>query len=149
MNFFLYINRKLLLVLSLITLLLFSSLVFFKQFSNNEDNMNYEDDRLSEADIYQPKFAINNENKKIYISAKEGNFINKNEILLKNKVKFKSNDFSIETEKVIFDRDKQTAESETLSFFKSKNTTIISNGFNINEKGNKITFYGKSTIVLK
>ena len=138
-----------LLVLSLITLLLFSSLVFFKQFSNNEDNMNYEDDRLSEADIYQPKFAINNENKKIYISAKEGNFINKNEILLKNKVKFKSNDFSIETEKVIFDRDKQTAESETLSFFKSKNTTIISNGFNINEKGNKITFYGKSTIVLK
>ena len=149
MNFFLYINRKLLLVLSLITLLLFSSLVFFKQFSNNEDNMNYEDDRLSEADIYQPKFAINNENKKIYISAKEGNFINKNEILLKNKVKFKSNDFSIETEKVIFDRDKQTAESKTLSFFKSKNTTIISNGFNINEKGNKITFYGKSTIVLK
>ena len=149
MNFFLHINRKLLLVLSLITLLLFSSLVFFKQFSNNEDNMNYEDDRLSEADIYQPKFAINNENKKIYISAKEGNFINKNEILLKNKVKFKSNDFSIETEKVIFDRDKQTAESETLSFFKSKNTTIISNGFNINEKGNKITFYGKSTIVLK
>ncbi len=149
MNFFLYINRKLLLVLSLITLLLFSSLVFFKQFSNNEDNVNYENDRLSKADIYQPKFAINNENEKIYISAKEGNFINKNEILLKNKVKFKSNDFSIETEKVIFDRDNQTAESETLSFFKSKNTTIISNGFNINEKGNKITFYGKSTIVLK
>ena len=149
MNFFLHINRKLLLVLSLITLLLFSSLVFFKQFSNNEDNVNIEKDRLSKADIYQPKFAINNDNKKIYISAKEGNFINKNEILLKNKVKFKSNDFSIETEKVIFDRDKQTAESDTLSFFKSKNTTIISNGFNINEKGNKITFYGKSTIVLK
>ena len=149
MNFFLYINRKLLLVLSLITLLLFSSLVFFKQFSNNEDNVNYENDRFSKADIYQPKFAINNENEKIYISAKEGNFINNNEILLKNKVKFKSNDFSIETEKVIFDRDNQTAESETLSFFKSKNTTIISNGFNINEKGNKITFYGKSTIVLK
>ena len=149
MNLFLYINRKLLLVLSLITLLLFSSLVFFKQFSNNEDNVNIEKDRLSKADIYQPKFAINNDNKKIYISAKEGNFINKNEILLKNKVKFKSNDFSIETEKVIFDRDKQTAESDTLSFFKSKNTTIISNGFNINEKGNKITFYGKSTIVLK
>ena len=149
MNLFLYINRKLLLVLSLITLLLFSSLVFFKQFSNNEDNVNIEKDRLSKADIYQPKFAINNDNKKIYISAKEGNFINKNEILLKNKVKFKSNDFSIETEKFIFDRDKQTAESDTLSFFKSKNTTIISNGFNINEKGNKITFYGKSTIVLK
>jgi len=149
LNLFLYINRKLLLVLSLITLLLFSSLVFFKQFSNNEDNVNIEKDRLSKADIYQPKFAINNDNKKIYISAKEGNFINKNEILLKNKVKFKSNDFSIETEKVIFDRDKQTAESDTLSFFKSKNTTIISNGFNINEKGNKITFYGKSTIVLK
>jgi len=149
LNFFLYINRKLLLVISLITLLLFFLLVFIKQFSNKENNVNYNNEKLSKVDIYQPKFAINNENKKIYVSAKEGNFINKNEILLRNNVRFKSNDFSIETEKVIFDRDKQTAKSESLSFFKSKNTTIISNGFNINEKGNKITFYGKSTIVLK
>ena len=57
--------------------------------------------------------------------------MNKDEILLNKNVKFKSNDFSIETEKVIFDRNKQTAESKTKSLFKSKNTTISSDGFNI------------------
>ena len=104
---------------------------------------------LSNADISEPKFAISNQDKKIYITAKEGNFLNKNEILLKQNVRFKSNEFSIETEKVIFDRNKQTAKSETKSLFKSRNTTIRSDGFNINEKGNKIIFYGESYILLK
>ena len=104
---------------------------------------------LSDADISEPKFAINNESKKIYITAKEGNFLNKDEILLKNNVRFKSNDFSIETENVIFNRNEQTAESKTRSLFKSKNTYISSDGFNIYDKGNKIIFYGNSNIILK
>ncbi len=104
---------------------------------------------LSNADISEPKFAINNESKKIYITASEGNFLNKNEVLLKNNVKFKSNNFSIETEKVIFNRNEQTAKSKSKSMFKSKNATIASDGFNIYDKGNKIVFYGNSFIVLK
>ena len=104
---------------------------------------------LSKVDISEPKFAINNDSKKIYITAKEGNFINKDEILLNKNVKFKSNDFSIETDRVIFDRNKQTAESKTKSLFKSKNTTISSDGFNIYDKGNKIIFYGNAFIILK
>ena len=104
---------------------------------------------LSKVDISEPKFAINNETKKIYITAKEGNFLNKNEILLNENVKFKSSDFSIETEKVIFNRNEQTAKSITKSIFKSKNTKILSEGFNIYDKGNKIIFYGNSFIVLK
>ena len=103
----------------------------------------------SDVDISEPKFAINNESKKIYITAKEGNFLNKDEILLKNNVRFKSNDFSIETENVIFNRNEQTAESKTRSLFKSKNTYISSDGFNIYDKGNKIIFYGNSNIILK
>tara|TARA_E500000178_G_C16750301_1_gene630066 strand:- start:324 stop:671 length:348 start_codon:yes stop_codon:yes gene_type:complete len=104
---------------------------------------------LSNVDISEPKFAINNETKKIYITAKEGNFINKDEILLRDNVRFKSNEFSIETEKVIFNRSNQTAQSKSKSFFKSKNTTISSDGFNIYDQGNKIVFYGKSFIILK
>ena len=77
------------------------------------------------------------------------NIKTKNEILLNKNVKFKSIDFSIETEKVIFDRNKQTAESKTKSLFTSKNTTISSDGFNIYDNGNKIMFYGNSLIVLK
>ena len=104
---------------------------------------------LSDVDISEPKFAINNESKKIYITAKEGNFLNKDEIFLNKNVRFKSIDFSIETERVIFNRDKQTAKSRTKSFFKSKNTIISSEGFNIYDKGNKIIFYGSSFVILK
>ena len=105
--------------------------------------------KLSNADISEPKFAINNESKKIYITAKEGNFLNQDEILLKDNVRFKSNEFSIETEKVIFNRNNQTAQSNTKSLFKSENTTISSDGFDIYDKGDKIVFYGKSFIILK
>ena len=75
--------------------------------------------------------------------------MNKDEILLINNVKFKSIDFSIETDKVIFNRNKQTAQSKTKSLFKSKNAIIFSNGFDIHDKGNKIIFYGNSNIILK
>ena len=105
--------------------------------------------KLSDADISEPKFAINNSLKKIFITAKEGNFLNNDKILLKDNVKFESNDFSIETERVVFDRNHQTARSDTKSLFKSKNTTISSNGFDIYDNGDNIIFYGPSLIVLK
>ena len=107
------------------------------------------DIEFSNADISRPKFAMNNDSKKIFITANEGNFLNNDKILLKDNVRFKSNNFSIETERVIFDRNKQTAKSKTRSLFKSKNTTIFSNGFNIYDKGDKIIFFGKSFVVLK
>ena len=64
-------------------------------------------------------------------------------------MKFKSNDFSIETENVIFNRTDQTAQSKTRSIFKSENTSIFSDGFDIQDKGNVIIFYGKSYLILK
>ena len=149
MNFFLHINRKFI-ILGGIIIFLFLIIIFFKQINLN-NNIILEDSvkSLSNADISEPKFAINNESKKIYITASQGNFINKDEVLLNENVRFKSNDFSIETEKVIFNRDKQTAKSKTKSMFKSKNATITSDGFNIHDKGNKIIFYGNSYIILK
>ena len=149
MNFFLHINRKFIILFGAILIILFFIIIFYKQININSTAIENTSGNLSNADISEPKFAINNESKKIYITASQGNFINKDEILLKKNVKFKSNDFSIETEKVIFNRDKQTAKSKTQSMFKSKNTTITSNGFNIHDKGNKIIFYGKSNIILK
>ena len=149
MNFFLHINRKFIILFGGIIIFLFLIIIIIKQINLNNIII---EDRLkssSDADISQPKFAINNESKKIYITASQGNFINKDEVLLNDNVKFKSNDFSIETEKVIFNRNKQTAKSKTKSLFKSKNATITSNGFNIHDKGNKIIFYGNSYIILK
>ena len=149
MNFFLYINRKLIFIFGILIVFLFLIIIFSKQINLVNLQLKEPKTNLSKADISEPKFAINNKSKKIYISAKEGNFINKDEILLKDNVRFKSNDFSIETEKVIFNRSKQTARSETRSLFKSKNTKILSDGFDIYDKGNKIIFYGKAYIVLK
>ena len=133
----------------MIIIFIFLIIIFYKQINLN--NIIIEDNIIgsSNADISEPKFSINNESRKIYITASEGNFINKDEVLLNENVRFKSNDFSIETEKVIFNRDKQTAKSKTKSMFKSKNATITSDGFNIHDKGNKIIFYGKSYIILK
>ena len=124
-------------------------MIFSKQFNYKKTEFEKSDKNLSNADISEPKFAINNKSKKIFITAKEGNFITKNEILLKDNVKFKSNNFSIETDRVIFDRNDQTAKSKSKSVFKSKNTTISSEGFNIYDKGNKIIFHGNSFIILK
>ena len=149
MNFFLHINRKFIILIGAIIIFLFLIIIFYKQINLNSIIIEDTVISSSNADISEPKFSINNESKKIYITASQGNFINKDEVLLKKNVKFKSNDFSIETDKVIFNRDKQTAKSETKSMFKSKNATITSNGFNIHDKGNKIIFYGNSYIILK
>ena len=149
MNFFLHINRKFIILFGAIIIFLFLIIIFYKQINLNNIVTEDKKNNLSNVDISEPKFAINNESKKIYITASQGNFINKDEVLLNENVKFKSNDFSIETEKVIFNRDKQTAKSKTKSMFKSKNATITSDGFNIHDKGNKIIFYGNSYIILK
>ena len=149
MNFFLYINRKLIILLGLIVAFLFLIVVIYKQINLNTIEFEDTKNKLSDTDISKPKFAINNESKKIYITAGKGNFLNKDEVLLEDNVRFKSNDFSIETENVIFNRNKQTAKSKTKSFFKSKNATISSDGFNIDDNGNRIIFFGNSHIVLR
>ena len=149
MNIFLFINRYLVFFLAIFLTFFFLIIIFYKQINiSNVVSKNLEQ-KLTNVDISEPKFAINNKSKKIYISAKEGNFLNKDEILLNKNVRFKSIDFSIETERVIFNRDKQTAKSRTKSLFKSKNTIISSEGFNIYDKGNKIIFYGSSFVILK
>ena len=108
MNFFLHINRKFIILFGTIIIFLFLIIIYFKQINLNNNKIVIEDTvkSSSNADISEPKFAINNESKKIFITASQGNFINKDEILLNENVRFKSNDFSIETEKVIFNRDK-------------------------------------------
>ena len=149
MNFFLHINRNFVILLGSLAVLFFIIVVFYEKINLNSFKIEDTTNNLSDADISEPKFAINNETKKIYITASEGNFLNKDEVLLKNNVRFKSNNFSIEADKVIFNRNKQTAYSSSRSLFKSKNTKITSDGFNIYDKGNKIIFYGNSYIILK
>ena len=149
MNFFLHINRKLIFILGLVILLFFLLVIFSKQINLMYVKTDIENMSVSKADIEEPKFAINNQSKQIQITAKEGNFLDKNKILLKKNVRFKSNDFIIETERVIFNRNEQTAQSKNKTFFSAENTKISSDGFDIFDKGNKIFFYGNAFVILK
>ena len=133
----------------LFVIIFFLIIILSKKISLTNIELDVLETKLPSVDITEPKFAINNEKDSIYISAKEGNFLNNNEILLNKNVRFKSDRFIIETEEVIFNRSKLTAKSNKKSLFKSKNTTISSDGFNIYDKGNKIIFYGNSSIFLK
>ncbi len=149
MNSFLHINKRLIFFIGLALISIFIIFIFSKQINLNKFEIKFSNEDLSNIDILEPKFAINNLSKKINITANQGNFLNKDEVLLQNNVRFKSNDFSIETEKVIFNRNEQTAQSNSKSLFKSEKTVITSDGFDITDKGNKIIFYGNSLIILK
>ena len=149
LNSLLSINKKFILIFSLLITLGFILFFFFKlqiSFQNEIFNPAIE---IKKADITKPRFAINNSKQKIFVTAKEGNFIEDGKILLKNNVKFKSSKFSIESDNVTFDRKEQTAHSKNKSTFKSKNTIISSEGFNIYDNGNIINFYGNSVVILK
>ena len=149
MNFLLSLDRKHILLFSVIIFIFFLILVFFNYFSSLEKNLLSNQSIIPNVDITEPRFAINNSNQKILVSAKEGNFLDDSRILLNKNVLFKSNDFVIKTDKVIFNRLDETAISETKSTFTSNNTKINSEGFNIYDNGKKIKFYGNSVIILK
>jgi len=149
LNFLLSLDRKHILLFSVIIFIFFLILVFFNYFSSLEKNLLSNQSIIPNVDITEPRFAINNSNQKILVSAKEGNFLDDSRILLNKNVLFKSNDFVIKTDKVIFNRLDETAISKTKSTFISNNTKINSEGFNIYDNGKKIKFYGNSVIILK
>ena len=129
--------------------MLFLLILFLKYIFFIENNFEINDKIISKVDITYPKFSINNKKQNIIVTANEGNFVDKDIILLQKNVMFKSEDFSIITEKVVFDRKRQTASSEENSIFKSKKTKILSEGFDIYDNGNKIKFLGNSIIIIK
>lgn len=100
------------------------------------------------VDIINPRFTINNDNKKIYVKAAKGNFIDENLILLEENVYFESSDFKIYSDIVTFNREDETANSKTKSKFESKGTIILSEGFEITNKGEVILFDGKTSLIL-
>jgi len=101
------------------------------------------------SDISEPKFSINSKEQKISVTAKEGNFLTEDEIVLEKNVIFKSNKFKIYTDNVVFNKKTLVASSQDMSKFISNNMSIDSAGFDIIENGNIINFKGKTKLVLK
>lgn len=103
-----------------------------------------------EADIVNPKFVkekLNDNN--LEVIAQKASFINENEILLEGDVKYSSDNFMLESDKVSFDQINFNASSNEKTYFKSKKLSIISEGFHVEDQGNLISFKGKSKLEIK
>ena len=149
MNFLLTINKTQLIIFTsfLVFLILF---IFIFIFVNNEKSITkITDITTNKSDIIKPKFSISGKKSEIFITAKNGNFLSDGKILLENNVKFKSKEFQLISDNVIFDRKNFIATSEKKSKFTSKNTSIISAGFDITENGNIINFKGQTILKIK
>mgnify|MGYP001443103551 CR=1 FL=1 len=104
MNLLLSINKKIIFVLFLIIVTLMLFFLIFKYILILEKNNSEEKFELSKVDITEPRFAINNPSQKIFITAKEGNFVDDSKILLRKNVIFESKNFKIQSDDVIFDK---------------------------------------------
>ena len=149
MNFLLSIDKKKIFIF--ITCLVIIIIILFSYiFINNKKSLLISSTLPnSKSDIVKPKFSISGKNNEIFITAKNGNFINEEKILLENNVKFKSKEFQLISDNVIFDRKNLIATSKNKSKFSSKNTSIISAGFDITDNGNIINFKGQTVLKIK
>ena len=149
MNFLLSLNKKIFLILSFIFIFFILSFVLlnFIETTNNFQKKIVINEKTS--DISEPKFSINSKEQRIFVTAKEGNFLTEDEIILEKNVIFKSNKFKIFTDNVVFNKKTFVASSQDESKFISNNTSIDSVGFDIIENGNIINFKGKTKLVLK
>ena len=149
MNYFLLINRKLILFCILFLSIAFCAYLFIMNKNKNQKNFNLSDlKESSNYDILKPKFIINNKKNTIQVSANQGDFVKNDNILLKQDVLFESKDFTISSNKVLYNKIEQTAKSRVESIFESEKTHIRSQGFDIIDQGNIIIFNGKSKITL-
>ena len=149
MNYLLSLNKKTVLILSLIFIIFVFLGFVFKYFQLTFKSNDILEISSSESDIIKPKFSINSQSQKIAVTAKEGDFISENKNLLKKNVIFKSKKFKIMSDDVVFDKKYLTASSSQKSKFISKKTSIVSNGFEIIDDGNKINFNGKTILIIK
>ena len=147
MNKLLHVSKKLFLSALFGIILIFIVTTILKN-TDIPSNETLNKSQEPNFDIINPSFTINNE-QKISVKAKRGNFISDHKILLENNVIIKSSKFKLKTSKMTFNQSSQTAESKEVSRFQSKGTIIISEGFEITENGNIIFFNGKTKLNLK
>jgi len=149
LNFLLTINKTQLIIFTSFLVFLILFIFIFSFVSNEKSITKITDITTNKSDIIKPKFSISGKKSEIFITAKNGNFLSEEKILLENNVKFKSKEFQLISDNVIFDRKNFIATSEKKSKFSSKNTSIISAGFDITENGNIINFKGQTILKIK
>ena len=151
MNKLLLLNKNTILLLIVLTSLLLLLYIYKENYFLDEsvkEKNNTQLLSLESSDLVKPKFSINRKKDNITVSANEGNFVTKDKILLNNEVEFKTENFKITSNKATFNKKHQTASSDTFTEFQSERTMISSQGFNITNSGDIISFKGKTKIIL-
>ena len=151
MNKLLLLNKNIILFLIVLSSLFLLLYVYTENYFLDESVKKKNDIQLpslDSSDLIKPKFSINRKKENITVSANEGNFVTKDKILLNNKVEFKTENFKITSNKATFNKKNQTASSDTFTEFQSDGTNISSQGFNITNSGDVISFKGKTKIIL-
>ena len=148
MNRLLHVSKKLLLFIIFGTIIIFIvTLIFNNTDTSLNEKVKVKESKGANFDILNPSFTINNK-QKISVKAERGNFISDQIILLENNVIFKSSKFKLQTNKAVYNKSDQTANSKESSKFQSEGTIILSEGFEITENGNIIFFNGKTKLNL-
>ena len=100
--------------------------------------------------MINPKFLKEKkDNNYLKVVAKKASFISDNKIFLEGNVKYSSNNFILESNKVNFDQDNFEAYSNEKTVFKSDKIFVTSQGFKIKDRGNIISFIGKCQLTIQ
>ena len=149
MNYLLSLKKRLIIILGFILFILIFVIFLLNYLPSNNFELQEVVNQNQTSDILKPKFSINSKKQKIFVTANEGNFLTKDEIILKKNVVFESDKFKIYADNVIFNKKTLVAKTDDKSKFVSNKSTINSNGFDIIENGNIINFKGQTILKIK
>lgn len=147
MNILFKISRPFLISIFLLTIVILFLILYFQL---NEKKTSDLTDYKTDVDIINPRFIKEkSNNNNLEVVAKKASFLSENKMLLEGDVKYSSKKFTLESDKVDFDQINFNASSNQKTLFKSNNISIASEGFKVKDKGNMISFVGKSFIKIK
>ena len=147
MNILFKINQPILIAILIIISAILTIFLYFQY--NQKENINNLDYEIG-ADLINPKFLKEKkDNNYLKVVAKKASFISDNKIFLEGNVKYSSNNFILESNKVNFDQDNFEAYSNEKTVFKSDKIFVTSQGFKIKDRGNIISFIGKCQLTIQ
>ena len=147
MNIIFKIKQPILIAILLTLIVVISIFLYFQL---NTEKLETKIEYGIDADILNPKFIKEKRNKDhLEVIAKKASFLTETEIFLEGNVKYASNNFVLESDKVNFDQENFNAFSDESTLFISEKVSIRSEGFKVEDKGTIILFKGKSHLIIE
>tara|TARA_B110000014_G_C19978639_1_gene506704 strand:+ start:182 stop:625 length:444 start_codon:yes stop_codon:yes gene_type:complete len=125
-------------------------IIFYLYSQIEKDEEIIKTDYKADIDIINPRFTKEKKDKEnVEVVAKKASYLSKNRMFLEGEVNYKSNEFTLKSDMVNFNQLNFDASSKQKTYFKSKKMSIESEGFEVINKGDIISFMGKCLIKIK